>query len=95
MCFETKLTEEVLLFYFITPFTQSKEWNQVVSIRAIKVKTFKEAAEVLGTSSTTVIRRFKEKQLVEGVSLPKAIAIDILPNRKKETIKIRAPQHLT
>ena len=93
----------------------SKEWNQVVSIRAIKAKTFKEAAEVLGTSITTVIRRFKKvanKQLVEGVRLPKAIAIDeykgdtdagtyqliianaetrepidILPNRKKETIK--------
>ncbi|MDD1505937.1 ISL3 family transposase, partial [Lysinibacillus sp. CNPSo 3705] len=93
----------------------SKEWNQVVSIRAIKAKTFKEAAEVLGTSTTTVIRRFKKvanKQLVEGVRLPKAIAIDeykgdtdagtyqliianaetrepidILPNRKKETIK--------
>lgn len=93
----------------------SKEWNQVVNVRAIKAKTFKEAAEVLGTSTTTVIRRFKKvahKQLVEGVRLPKAIAIDeykgdtdagtyqliianaethepidILPNRKKETIK--------
>ncbi|MFJ6208627.1 hypothetical protein [Lysinibacillus sp. NPDC092081] len=50
-----------------------------MSIRAIKAKTFKEAAEVLGTSTTTVIRRFKKvanKQLVEGVSLSKVIAID-------------------
>lgn len=94
----------------------SKEWNQIVSIRAIKAKTFKKAAEGLGISTMTVIRRFKKmanKQLVEGVArLPKAIAIDeykgdtdagtyqliianaetrepidILPNRKKETIK--------
>ncbi|RQW70506.1 ISL3 family transposase [Lysinibacillus composti] len=93
----------------------SKEWNQVVRIRSIKAKTFKEAAEVLGTSSSTVIRRFKEvvkEQLNEGVHLPKCIAIDeykadtdagtyqliianaethepidILPNRRKETIK--------
>lgn len=57
----------------------SKEGNQVVNIRAIKAKTLKEAAEVLGTSTTTVIRRFKKvahKQLVEGVCLPKAIAMD-------------------
>lgn len=93
----------------------SKEANQALNIRAIKAKTFKEAAEVVGTSSTTVIRRFKNiasKEVVEGVSLPKAIAIDeykgdtdagkfqliiadaetkepidILPNRRKETIK--------
>ena len=91
----------------------SKEWNQVVRIRSIKASTFKEAAEVLGTSPTTVMRRFKElvKTLPKGVLLPKAIAIDeykadtdsdkyqliiadadthqpidILPNRKKETI---------
>ena len=38
----------------------SKEWNQVVRIRSVKAKTFKEAAEVLGTSPTTVMRRFKE-----------------------------------
>ena len=93
----------------------SKEWNQVVRIRSVKAKTFKETAEVLGTSSATVIRRFKkvvEEQLQEGVHLPKYIAIDeykgdtdagtyqliianaethqpidILPNRRKETIK--------
>lgn len=93
----------------------SKEWNQVVCVKAIKAKTFKEAGEVLGTSSSTVIRRFKkvaETQMNNGVRLPKAIAIDeykgdtdagkyqliianaethepidILPNRKKDTIK--------
>ncbi|MEK4628674.1 ISL3 family transposase [Solibacillus sp. FSL R7-0682] len=92
----------------------SKEWNQVVRIRSVKAKTFKEAADVLGTSSSTVIRRFKQlvHQLPEKVRLPKAIAIDefkadtdagtyqliianadthepidILPNRRKETIK--------
>lgn len=93
----------------------TKEWNQVVRIRAVKAKTFKEAAEVLGTSSSTVIRRFKDvakAQLTSGVRLPKAIAIDeykgdtdagtyqliianaethepldILPNRRKDTIK--------
>ncbi len=51
----------------------------MVSIRAIQAKTFKEAAEVLGTSVTTVIRRFQKvanKQLVEGVRLPKAITVD-------------------
>jgi len=93
----------------------SKEGNQALRIRAIKAKTFKEAAEVMGTSTTTVMRRFKEvaaKELVAGVKLPKAIAIDeykgdtdagkfqliianaetrepidILPDRRKETIK--------
>jgi transposase len=93
----------------------TKEWNQVVRIRAVKAKTFKEAGEVLGTSSSTVIRRFKEvakDQMTNGVRLPKAIAIDeykgdtdagtyqliianaethepldILPNRRKDTIK--------
>ncbi len=51
----------------------------MVSIRAIKAKTFKEANEVLGTSTTTVIRRFKKvvkRPLVEGVCLSKATAID-------------------
>ena len=38
----------------------SKEWNQVVRMRSVKAKIFKEAAEVLGTSPTTVMRRFKE-----------------------------------
>ena len=47
-------------------------------IRAVKAKTFKEAAETIGASSTTVIRRFKGlvQALPPGVKLPKAIAID-------------------
>lgn len=93
----------------------TKEWNQVMRVRAVRAKTFKEAGEVLGTSSSTVIRRFKEvakAQVTNGVRLPKAIAIDeykgdtdagtyqliianaethepidILPNRRKDTIK--------
>ena len=92
----------------------SKEWNQVVRMRSVKAKTFKEVAEVLGTSPTTVIRRFKQlvATLPSCVQLPRAIAIDeykadtdagkyqliiadvethepidILPNRRKETIK--------
>jgi len=87
----------------------------VARIRSIKAKTFKEAGEVLGTSSSTIIRRFQavaKEQLVSGVRLPKVIAIDeykgdtdagkfqliianaethepkdILPNRRKDTIK--------
>jgi transposase len=93
----------------------TKEWNQVVRIRSVKAKTFKEAGEVLGTSSSTVIRRFKEvakDHIASGVRLPKIISIDeykgdtdagtyqliianaethepidILPNRRKDTIK--------
>ena len=93
----------------------SEEGNQALCIRSIKAKTFKEAAEVMGTSSSTVIRRFEQvaqKELAAGVELPKVIAIDeykgdtnegkfqlivanaetrepldILPNRRKETIK--------
>ncbi|MGE7911703.1 helix-turn-helix domain-containing protein [Lysinibacillus xylanilyticus] len=70
----------------------SKEWNLVVSIRAIKVKTFKEAAEVLGTSTTTVIRRFKKvanKQLVEDVFLPKS------SSKKSKRILIRGSTNIT
>ena len=91
----------------------SKEGNQVIRIRSVKAKTFKEAAETIGTSSSTVIRRFKTlvQELPSGVQLPRAIAIDeykadtdagkyqliiadadthqpidILPNRRKDTI---------
>ena len=66
----------------------SKEWNQVARIRSVKAKTFKEAADVLGTSPSTIIRRFKEliKTMPNGVQLPEVIVIDILPNRRKETI---------
>ena len=101
----------------------TKEWNQVVRIRSVKAKTFKEAGEVLGTSSSTVIRRFKEvakDHIACGVRLPKIIAIDeykgdtdagmyqliianaethepidILPNRRKDTIKDYLYQHGT
>lgn len=56
----------------------SKEWNQVVRIRSVKAKTFKEAADVLGTSPSTVIRRFKGlvEAMPTGVQLPRVIAID-------------------
>ena len=91
----------------------TKEWNQVARIRAVKAKTFKEVADTLGTSPTTILRRFKGivTQMPSGISLPKVIAIDeykadtdagtyqliiadgethepidILPNRRKETI---------
>ncbi|PIC73390.1 ISL3 family transposase [Sporosarcina sp. P17b] len=93
----------------------SKEWNLVAQVRCIKAKTFKEAGETLGTSSSTIIRRFQQvakQHMVSGVRLPKAITIDeykgdtdagtyqlivanadthepldILPNRRKDTIK--------
>lgn len=57
----------------------SKEWNQVAGVHSVKSKTFKEAAEVLGSTSSTVIRCFKKLvkvKLNEGVHLPKYIAID-------------------
>ena len=56
----------------------SKEWNQVARILSVKAKTFKEAADVLGTSPSTIIRRFKEliKTMPNGVQLPEVIAID-------------------
>ena len=93
----------------------SKEWNQAIQILGVKSPTFKSVAEKMGTSISTVIRRFDkvaEKQLTSGVTLPKIIAIDeykgdtnagkfqlvianaethepidILPNRRKDTIK--------
>lgn len=85
----------------------------MVRIRSVKAKTLKEAADTLGTSPSTVNRRFKElvETMPNGVRLPKVITIDeykadtntgtyqliiadgethdpidILPNRKKETI---------
>ncbi len=51
----------------------------MVRIRSIKAKTFKEAGEVLGSSSSTVIRWFKEVMLAEkfsGMRLPEVIVID-------------------
>lgn len=93
----------------------SKEANQAMVIQAVKAKTFKDAAVALGTSISTILRRFikqAKKALPEGWRLPKAIAIDeykadrdagkyqliianaethelidILPNRRLQTIK--------
>ncbi|MFS0865697.1 ISL3 family transposase [Fredinandcohnia sp. 179-A 10B2 NHS] len=58
----------------------SIEFNQAIKIRSIKGKTFKETAEVFGTSASTIVRRFDE--LAESTvneevkELPKVIAID-------------------
>jgi transposase len=38
----------------------SIEWNQAISIKAIKGKTFKETAEIYGCSPSTIIRRFDQ-----------------------------------
>lgn len=58
----------------------SIELNQAVKIRSIKGKTFKETAEVYGTSPSTIVRRFdqlaKETVNEEAKDLPKVIAID-------------------
>ncbi|MFB9220637.1 helix-turn-helix domain-containing protein [Kurthia sibirica] len=57
----------------------SKEWHQAIQMLCVKSPTFQSVAEKMGTSSSTVIRRFDqvaEQQLVLGVTLPKAIAID-------------------
>ena len=57
----------------------SIEWNQAIGIRAIKGKTFKEVADIYGTSTTTIVRRFDqlaEKQIKRVESLPPVIAID-------------------
>lgn len=113
-------------FYEKNPFVDryqrfSREWNQMVSVRSVKGKTFKEVAELSGTSSSTVMRRFNQlaKKTMEPVKeLPPAIAIDeykgdtnegtyqliianaethepidILPNRRKITIKHYLQHH--
>lgn len=57
----------------------SVEWNQAVSIRAIKGKTFKETSELYGTSATTIIRRFDrmaKTEIRKVDELPSVIAID-------------------
>ncbi len=55
-----------------------QKWNQVARIHSVKAKTFKEAADVLGTSLSIIIRRFKGliKTMPNGVQLPEVIAID-------------------
>lgn len=63
------------------------EWNQAIAIRAIKGKTYKETAEVYGTSTTTVVRRFDHiaKEAIHPVTeLPKVIAIDEYKGDTKE-----------
>lgn len=47
----------------------SKEWNKFMGIRSVKMKMFKEAVHVLGTSSLTLIRRFKRAFYHERVHL--------------------------
>src|SRR5699024_10819611 len=57
----------------------TKEWNQTGRIRSIKAKTSKDAAQSLGTSSATIMRRFKvaaKDHLKTTKRLPKRIAID-------------------
>jgi transposase len=57
----------------------SVEFNQALSIRSVKGKTFKETAQIYGTSASTIVRRFDElaRNVVEKPKgLPKAIAID-------------------
>lgn len=94
---------------------QSREFKQALEIELIHGKSFKDVALRLGTSSTTVMRRFdevEETHLKETKELPRIIAIDeykgdaggerfqtiiadpvnrrpleILPDRKKETVK--------
>lgn len=65
----------------------SIEWNKAITIRAIKGKTFKEAAENYGTSITTLIRRFdriSESEIKPVKKLPKVIAIDEYKGDTKE-----------
>ncbi|MET3576981.1 transposase [Bhargavaea ullalensis] len=99
----------------------TKEWNQAVSLRCVKAKTFKEMAVSFGASATTITRRFDglaEKEMTSPGKLPKAIAIDeykgdtsagkyqviiadaatrqpidVLPDRKVETVKSYLQQH--
>ncbi|MGD7018478.1 helix-turn-helix domain-containing protein, partial [Bacillus altitudinis] len=58
----------------------SVELNQAIKIRSIKGKTFKETAEVYGTSPSTVVRRFDHLAEAtvneEAKELPEVIAID-------------------
>nr|BAD18176.1 transposase of IS652 [Halalkalibacterium halodurans] len=65
----------------------SIEWNQAVAIRAIKGKTFKEAAENYGSSATTIVRRFDQissSEIRPVEELPAIIAIDEYKGDTKE-----------
>ena len=57
----------------------SNEWNQVVRIRSIKAKTFKEALKYLVLrvlQSFFALKQLQKNRLSRGDSLPKAFAID-------------------
>jgi transposase len=65
---------------FIQRYQRSSiEWNQAISVKSIKGKTFEETAMIYGTSPTTVIRRFDriaKSEIRQVNQLPKVIAID-------------------
>lgn len=57
----------------------SVEWNQAVSIRSIKGKTFQETGDIYGVSPETIVRRFDllaKKEIKPVNQLPSVIAID-------------------
>ncbi|WP_228409567.1 ISL3 family transposase [Radiobacillus deserti] len=65
----------------------SIEWNQAVSIKSIKGKTFKEVGETFGASASTIVRRFDklaEEQIKKVETLPSVIAIDEYKGDTKE-----------
>ncbi|KUP04042.1 transposase, partial [Bacillus coahuilensis p1.1.43] len=66
----------------------STEYNQAITIRSIKGKTFKETAEIYGTSASTIVRRFdkvaEDTVQEEPNALPKVIAIDEYKGDTKE-----------
>jgi transposase len=63
----------------------SNEWDQAVSIRFITAKTLKEVADIYGTFSTAMIRRFDrlaQTEVKQVESLPPVIAMDEYKGRK-------------
>ncbi|APH03591.1 ISL3 family transposase [Bacillus weihaiensis] len=66
----------------------SVELNQAIKIRSVKGKTFKETAEIYGTSPSTVVRRFDDLSQntiqEDPKELPRAIAIDEYKGDTKE-----------
>lgn len=65
----------------------SMEWNQAVSIKSIKGKTFKEVGEIYGSSATTIVRRFDrlaDTEIKDVELLPPVIAIDEYKGDTKE-----------
>lgn len=58
---------------------QTIEWNQMLTLKVVKAKTFTDTAESAGTSPTTVMRRFDTlaaPQWKAVTELPPVIAID-------------------